>query len=158
MAKRRNYREIDHDKYCDENGESVNIVWELTSARVSVKTIRTICSEAVHSKASKLILVSIGKLTTFAAQETKNMRDIQIETWQLSDLSINPELHELVPPHEILNSKRTKQRGIKSPSELPKMQGTDMMARFLGAKKGDVIEIKRTHPEGHYYIVHRVVV
>ncbi|WP_297418341.1 DNA-directed RNA polymerase subunit H [Thermococcus sp.] len=69
--------------------------------------------------------------------------------------------HELVPEHRILSEEEReallKKYRIKI-SQLPQIRVSDPAVVALGAKPGDVLEIKRKSPTAGYYYYYRLVV
>ncbi len=69
--------------------------------------------------------------------------------------------HELVPQHRILTleeaAKLLKMLGIK-PNQLPRISINDPIVQLLGAKPGDIIEIRRSSPTAGESIYYRIVV
>lgn len=69
--------------------------------------------------------------------------------------------HVLVPEHRIL-SEEEKEELLKKYririSQLPQIKASDPAVVALGAKPGDVIEIKRRSPTAGYYYYYRLVV
>lgn len=69
--------------------------------------------------------------------------------------------HELVPEHRVLSLEEAveilKKLGVK-PWQLPQISVNDPVVRLLGAKPGDIIEIKRRTPRGGVSIAYRIVV
>jgi DNA-directed RNA polymerase subunit H (RpoH/RPB5) len=61
------------------------------------------------------------------------------------NFSFNPTKHELVPPHRKLNNEEVKnimtEYMIKSKSNFPFILKTDIIAKWLGLKIGDIVEI-----------------
>ena len=69
--------------------------------------------------------------------------------------------HELVPEHRVLSIEEAaevlKVLGVK-PSQLPRISINDPIVRLLGAKPGDIIEIRRRSPTAGESIAYRIVV
>jgi len=69
--------------------------------------------------------------------------------------------HELVPEHRLLTLEEAaevmKRLGVK-PSQLPWISVNDPVARLLGAKPGDIIEITRKSETAGEYRLYRIVV
>ncbi|AIF68963.1 DNA-directed RNA polymerase subunit H [Palaeococcus pacificus DY20341] len=69
--------------------------------------------------------------------------------------------HELVPEHRILSEEEKaellKRYNIKL-SQLPQIRASDPAVQALGAKIGDIIEIKRKSPTAGIYYYYRIVV
>ncbi len=69
--------------------------------------------------------------------------------------------HELVPEHRLLSIEEAievlKRLGVH-PWQLPRISVNDPVARLLGAKPGDIIEIRRKSPTGGEALYYRIVV
>ena len=69
--------------------------------------------------------------------------------------------HELVPEHRILDLEEAaallRRLGVK-PWQLPQISINDPIARLLGAKPGDIIEIRRKSPTAGEALYYRIVV
>jgi DNA-directed RNA polymerase subunit H len=69
--------------------------------------------------------------------------------------------HELVPEHRVLSEEEKEEllrRYRIKISQLPQIKASDPAVVALGAKPGDVIEIKRKSPTAGYYYYYRLVV
>lgn len=69
--------------------------------------------------------------------------------------------HRLVPEHRVLSLEEAmevlKRLGAK-PWELPQISVNDPVVRILGARPGDILEIKRRDHSGNPSIAYRIVV
>ncbi|MCF8884561.1 MAG: DNA-directed RNA polymerase subunit H [Nitrososphaerota archaeon] len=69
--------------------------------------------------------------------------------------------HELVPEHRILSPEEAEQvlkkYGVR-PQQLPYILVSDPVVKEIGAKPGDIIEIKRKSPTAGEAVYYRVVV
>lgn len=79
-----------------------------------------------------------------------------LQLFTTKELMYNPSKHVLVPKHEKLTEEQTKEilekYMIKSRAQLPQIHRTDIMARWLGLRHGDVVRITRYNPtSGEYY-------
>lgn len=74
---------------------------------------------------------------------------------------INILKHELVPEHRIL-SKEEKEKFLErfniTARQLPKILITDAVVQQIGAKEGDVLEIKRKSPTAGITLYYRYVI
>lgn len=69
--------------------------------------------------------------------------------------------HELVPFHRILSPEEAEEvlrRYSVQPQQLPYILVTDPVVRELGAKPGDIIEIRRKSPTAGEAVYYRIVV
>ena len=76
-----------------------------------------------------------------------------VELFTLASLLINPARHRLVPKHEIVAHADGIDKRL-----LPWLPSTDPMARFIGAKRGQVVRITRVSAIAGEVIVYRLVV
>ena len=90
-------------------------------------------------------------------------KSLRISFFQADSLVNNPQEHDLVPLHELVNKddipSLKKTLMIQSISNLPFIRfHQDIQARILGAVPGDVIKITRPSPSAGIEIVYRVCV
>jgi len=81
-----------------------------------------------------------------------------IQIFLMQELMYNPTKHELVPKHEKMNNEDVKKLmenlKLKAKTQLPFIQKTDVIARWLGIQSGDVVKITRYSPtsgKSYYY-------
>lgn len=72
------------------------------------------------------------------------------------ELMFNPMKHELVPKHEKITEEEGKtlmeNLQLKSKTQIPLIQRTDVIARWLGLSQGDIVRITRyNETSGEYY-------
>ncbi|MEN2974503.1 MAG: DNA-directed RNA polymerase subunit H [Candidatus Caldarchaeales archaeon] len=69
--------------------------------------------------------------------------------------------HELVPPHRVLTPEEARKilekYGIQ-PQQLPYILASDPVVREIGARPGDIIEIRRKSPTAGEAVYYRLVV
>lgn len=89
-------------------------------------------------------------------QKEKLLEGGQIQIFLQSELMYNPSKHELVPKHEKLSDAEGKaimeKYNLRSKSQMPSLLKSDVMARWLGLKSGDIVKITRYNDtSGEYY-------
>jgi DNA-directed RNA polymerases I, II, and III subunit RPABC1 len=108
------------------------------------------------------IFITIGPVTTAAmrAFEPLAQRGITAEHFQESDLLVNITKHELVPKHVLLSAEEKKTllaRYRLRETQLPRIQQSDPVSKYLGLKRGNVVKIIRKSETAGRYASYRWV-
>lgn len=81
-----------------------------------------------------------------------------LQYFQLNELQFNPTKHQLVPPHRKLTTDETTEIMnkylIKNKLQMPIILKTDVIAKWLGLKQGEIVEIIRFNEnsgKSYYY-------
>lgn len=109
-----------------------------------------------------LILNDYPSSITYQALQKKELQlaaeEGFIQIFLMQELMYNPTKHELVPKHEKMNNEDVKilmeNLKLKAKTQLPLIQKTDVIARWLGIQSGDVVKITRYSPtsgKSYYY-------
>ncbi|ADM11854.2 DNA-directed RNA polymerase I [Encephalitozoon intestinalis ATCC 50506] len=84
-----------------------------------------------------------------------------IEIFLVEEMIFNKTKHSWVPPHRIL-SREEKEKVFNTlklgPGDLPRILKSDAIARYYGARQGDVVEIVRKSKTAGESIYYRIVV
>lgn len=129
--------------------------------KVGIKPIITYCQRMEEEKAMRAIVVVQENLTPHAKQGLKEMvqKGYRIEYFRDAELLVDITEHELVPEHILLTPEEKKQllaRYRLKPSQLPRIQIQDPVARYLGLSQGNVVKIVRPSETAGRYITYRI--
>lgn len=85
-----------------------------------------------------------------------------LQFFHMSELLFNPTKHELVPPHRKLSVEEAKEVMdkylIKSKGQMPLILHTDVIAKWIGLKQGELVEIVRYNENSGKYYYYRCCV
>lgn len=100
------------------------------------------------------IVVSFSPVDTLKMKQFPN-----VQFFAVDELLINITNNKLVPRHEIVKDPQyILKQLMATPSQLPKILVTDPMAKYIGAKPGDIVRIIRNSKQAGEYVVYRIVV
>jgi len=120
----------------------------VTVESISVQDVRRILEEAEDFECKKIMVATVEKVTTSALKEG---REAGIEFIHRGEPLIYIFDHYLVPKHRILShaeAKKVLKKYANGRKELlPKILISDPAVKILGAKPGDIIEIRRVVPK-----------
>jgi DNA-directed RNA polymerases I, II, and III subunit RPABC1 len=110
------------------------------------------------------IIVVKGTLTGHAKDAIKEMRSgasarKQLEYFSDNELLVDITEHTLVPEHIVLTPQEKKQlltRYRLKPTQLPKIQVTDPIARYYGLSPKQVVKIVRSSETAGRYVTYRI--
>jgi len=108
----------------------------------------------VEAHGAKTFLLVLAETPASAILQVFAERDKELQAhgaslqyFTLRELQYNPNKHVLVPKHEKISEAEIKQLmidvQIRNKSQMPALLKTDIMARWLGLKHGDVVRITR---------------
>jgi len=133
-------------------------IW-IGSSEFPQSQIQRAFGELADDENATVFLIYIVKLTPDASKELFSLRSVErkarIELWSLLELFIYPFDHYLVPEHRIMTEDEIEKAfPLRSTSEKHRISrneffaripsfSTDIIVKWLGAKPGQIIEIKR---------------
>lgn len=134
-----------------------------TDEKVGVKPIKTYAQRMKEENVLRAIIVVKVSLTPFAKTAVKEMllRGYRIEYFRDSELLVDITEHKLVPQHVVLTNTQKQElleRYRLKPSQLPRIQLQDPIARYYGLKQHQVVKIIRPSETAGRYITYRICV
>jgi len=85
-----------------------------------------------------------------------------LQYFHINELLFNPTKHQMVPPHRKLTIDETKEimekYMIKSKGQMPLILHTDVIAKWIGLKQGEIVEIIRYNENSGKYYYYRCCV
>lgn len=120
--------------------------------------------EAYNGKNNIILIFGNDILTTPTITQLNSIDKIlqkkkgMLQYFQLNELQFNPTKHQLVPPHRKLSNDETTEIMnkylIKNKLQMPIILRTDVIAKWLGLKQGEIVEITRFNEnsgKSYYY-------
>jgi len=136
-------------------------VYIINDAKVGVNHMKEIRSELSSSLIKYIIIVYSFNITSFAKQSIEEMKKegYTVEVFKNTELYFNITHHELVPPHRLLSVDEKalllKKYRIRQVN-LPCIKQNDAVAKYMGLKPGDVIEITRASEISDVSLYYRI--
>ena len=131
---------------------------------VSVDDVKRFATKLGEEKILTGIFITLKELSPSAdrlVKEINSESNFYMEHFLISSLVINITHHELVPKHEIV-SEDEKQTVLKKymakESQLPKILISDPIAKYLGARRGQLIKIMRPSETAGLHAFYRLTV
>ena len=122
-------------------------------------------AESDDEKKFTVILVVEHGLSGPAASQIPTINAVEgrihVEYFKDSELVIDITEHELVPEHTLLTEQQKQtllNRYKLKEAQLPKIQVTDPVARYLGLKRGQVVRITRSSETAGEYVTYRICI
>lgn len=110
------------------------------------------------------IIIANKGLNTSAEKLLKDINideKYHLEYFHVEDLMVNISKHVLVPKHELCDEEE-KQMVLRKyrakEQQLPKILVSDPMAKYLGARKGNLVKITRDSTTAGEYVVYRLAI
>jgi len=121
---------------------------------VGIKQLRTFAHYIDEQHHYTGIFIAAGKISPSALKIIPTVLPAILEIFKEDELLVNITMHELVPKHVLL-SKEEKAKLLEryrlKESQLPRIQTTDPVAKYLGLRRGQVVKIiRKSETAGRY--------
>ncbi|KAF1942478.1 DNA-directed RNA polymerases I [Clathrospora elynae] len=134
---------------------------------VGMKQLREYMTHLVQGSFHSGIMVTVKPMTGMAVRFLRASTTLSdgpkggIEVFVEQDLLVNITKHELVPKHVLLSDAEKSQlleRYRLKQTQLPRIQATDPVAKYLGLRRGSVVKIIRKSETAGRYASYRWVI
>jgi DNA-directed RNA polymerase I, II, and III subunit RPABC1 len=134
---------------------------------VGLKQLRDYMGHLLNGSFYSGIMVTVKPMTGMALRLLRGATGISdgpkggVEVFVEQDLLVNITKHELVPKHVLLSEEEKLQllkRYRLKQTQLPRIQSTDPVAKYLGLKRGAVVKIIRKSETAGRYASYRWVI
>ncbi len=145
------------------DGEGKPVLFLCSSATTNImpKHVEAFRRLMLAHKARKGIIIARGRYTKDARTTARRFKDVRIEFIPKEFPPFNIFKHEMVPEHRVLSPEEAKavlEKFRVKPYQLPWIRASDPAVIAIGAKPGDIIEIRRRSPTAGEAIFYRYVV
>jgi len=145
----------------DDENDKIYIFYPNISKKVGVSTIRTYIEEMETNEVNNAIIVVKDAVSAFSKKEFARKKDLNVEYFKENELLIDITEHVYVPKHilisELEKKELLKKYKIKA-DKIPKIQASDPVSRYYGAKKGQVFKIIRSSETSVETLFYRIVI
>ncbi|KAF3777904.1 DNA-directed RNA polymerases IV and V subunit 5B [Nymphaea thermarum] len=111
--------------------------------------------------ASRMIIAYRNSITSLVRKAVKESEStIKVELFHMSDLLCNPMEHVLMPKHEILTAEEKEKLLDEykiNENQMPRMLLTDMVARYHGLERGQVVKVTYSGEITKSHVTYRCV-
>lgn len=177
------YADIDKDEYYSDKNviefhtSNTTIIFALTKKlrrsvidelKDSMKTDISTFVEKYNNKKNVILVFSNDTISTPILNQLRGFdkalqkQDGMIQYFHMKNLMFNPTKHQLVPKHTKLSqeeiSEIMEKYLIKGKAQMPFILHTDVIAKWIGLKQGDVVKIDRYNENSGLYNYYRVCV
>jgi len=135
------------------------MVWFPKVQRIGVQEIQAFYKHMKNDNVERALVI-YQDISPWAKQCISKMKII-MEQWKETELLVNITKHTFVPEHLPLTPEQKSDLLLKyklKDSQLPRIQITDPIARFLGLSRGQVVKITRPSETAGRYVTYRLVI
>jgi len=148
---------------------NIGTIWVEFNAdeNVGMKQLREYMAHLVNGSFHSGIMITVKPMTGMAIRLLRGATSLSdgpkggVEVFIEQDLLVNITKHELVPKHVLLSDEEKQQllqRYRLKQTQLPRIQSTDPVAKYLGLRRGAVVKIIRKSETAGRYASYRWVI
>lgn len=121
---------------------------------VGIQTLKKFAQHLAQHNFSTGVLICRAQPASTSLKIIPTVLPIRMEIFQEQDLMVNITRHELVPKHILLSEEEKKALLLKyrlKETQLPRIQVSDPVAKYLGLRRGQVVKIiRKSETAGRY--------
>lgn len=121
--------------------------------KFNIDTMKKIILQLQEHQKSHAIVVYQNMITSLAKKAIEHIHEYTIETFEKKELQYNPTHHRLYCPHLRIPTSQVRKEISADLNSLPVLLRTDVISRYFGFQKGDVIRIDRKNGSVAYRFV-----
>lgn len=128
--------------------------------KIGIKTIKNIENIMNEKNVKHTIMIHKSGITSFAKQYLKDNTTYNFEIFHCDEFKFSLLDHELIPEVCTISNEESSDLLIfykTKDSNLPRIQQTDPVVRYLGAKKGEILRFTRPSESAGVYSYWRIV-
>ncbi len=138
----------------------IGVFWTF-EAKFRTEEARALCLEIERLGLKRVILVTPeGELTStadYVLGEYSKAKGVVIELFVFSELQFNPSKHMMIPRYRILHQSEIpafqEAYQIVDIQQIPHMLTRDILCRYLGLSRGDIVQFRRADGSLTYRLV-----
>ena len=124
-------------------------VFVFTSKLKSQEVTKAVEATPEAERARAIVIVA-HRMTAAHIKLMRTVFDPSAEIFEMEKLVVNPSQYHLVPEHAIVAKEDVagvlKRLSVDDVAKLPRILASDIMAKYIGAREGDVVKITRKSP------------
>lgn len=143
----------------DKNKKSCILVNFSSDESIGIKHITVIHERMMEGNIQHCILVYPNAVTSSAKKYVEKTPKIRVELFAENELYVNIMKHERMPNFRVFSDKEKSQFLQKTDldeNQLPRIMSTDPVARYLGLRRGAILEIIRKSETAGLYVLYRL--
>lgn len=129
------------------------LIYLAKSEKFNIETMKNVIFQLQQHKMSHGLVVYQNIITSLAKKAIDHLQEFTIETFEKKELKYNPTHHRFYCPHTALSKEFIKKEIKTSLSSLPILLRSDVISRYFGFQKGQVIRIERKNGSIAYRLV-----
>lgn len=121
--------------------------------KFNIETVKNVVFWLQEHKYKHALVVYQNIITSLAKKAIEHLQEFTIETFERKELLFNPTRHRFYCPHKLLTKEELNNELKVNLNCLPILLRSDIIARYFGFRKGEVVRIERKNGSIAYRLV-----